>query len=196
MASFFLKLFFSLIYTERVNNIKNRIINFAYSTWLNKRLCTKSVRCMKGVVVSNNVSVGEGTTLKENVVIFCQGGYKEARISLGKECWIGDLTFVSCINHISIGDNFTTGRFCLITDNSHGEFSKKHLDIHPMRRPLISKGPIKIGSNVWLGEGVTICGGVNIGDGVVVAANSVVTHDVPNYCMVAGSPARIVKQLT
>lgn len=56
-----------------------------------------------------------------------------------------------------------------------------------------SKGPICIGNDVWIGMGVTILSGVNIGDGSVVAAQSVVTKDVPPYTIVAGNPAKIIK---
>lgn len=50
-----------------------------------------------------------------------------------------------------------------------------------------------VGSDVWIGEYVTVKGGVSIGDGAVVAANSTVTHDVPPYAVVAGSPAKFIK---
>ena len=53
--------------------------------------------------------------------------------------------------------------------------------------------PIIIGENVWIGSHVRICKGVTIGDNSVVAANSVVTKDVPANCIVAGNPAKIVK---
>ena len=62
-------------------------------------------------------------------------------------------------------------------------------------REIISKGPVKIGRNVWIGDKTTILGGVSIGDGAIVAANSVVTKDVPPFCVVAGVPARIIKDL-
>ena len=54
---------------------------------------------------------------------------------------------------------------------------------------------MKIGNNVWLGDRVIICGGVKIGDGAVVAANAVVTHDIPPYSLAAGVPARIIKTI-
>ena len=56
------------------------------------------------------------------------------------------------------------------------------------------KKGITIGNDVWIGMGVTILNGVSIGNGVTVAAGSVVTEDVPDYCVVAGVPARIVKK--
>lgn len=62
-------------------------------------------------------------------------------------------------------------------------------EIAPGKRKLKSKGEITIGNNVWIGDKVPIFGGVSIGDNVIVAASSVVTHDVPSNSMVAGSPA-------
>jgi acetyltransferase-like isoleucine patch superfamily enzyme len=56
-----------------------------------------------------------------------------------------------------------------------------------------SKGDVEIGSDVWIGQGVTILSGVRVGDGAVLAAQSVVTKDVPPYAIVAGNPARVVR---
>lgn len=55
--------------------------------------------------------------------------------------------------------------------------------------------PVKIGDNVWIGEKSTILKGVTIGNGSIVACNSVVTHDVEENTVVAGNPARLVKKL-
>ena len=62
----------------------------------------------------------------------------------------------------------------------------------PDNRPLYSKGQIKIGDNVWIGEKAAIMGGVSIGDGAVIGANTVVTHDVPAYSIAVGCPAKII----
>ena len=61
---------------------------------------------------------------------------------------------------------------------------------------MSSKGGIVIGDNVWIGDKCTILSGVSIGDGCIIAANSVVTQNVPSYSVVAGVPARIIKQLS
>ena len=62
------------------------------------------------------------------------------------------------------------------------------------KQPIIHKGPIIIKKGSWLAFGCHILSGVTIGEHSVVAANSVVTKDVPPYSVVAGNPARIVKQ--
>jgi len=58
-----------------------------------------------------------------------------------------------------------------------------------------SAAPIRIGSNVWIGFDSIVLPGVTIGHGAVVGARSVVAHDVPDNCVVAGNPARVVKRL-
>ena len=83
----------------------------------------------------------------------------------------------------------------MINDNSHGNICREELDLAPNLRPLTSKGPIIIEDNVWIGEMVCILSGVHIGKGAIIAAGSVVTKNVPPYTIVAGVPAKIVKQL-
>lgn len=58
---------------------------------------------------------------------------------------------------------------------------------------MVSKGPVIIEDNVWIGDKATILANVTIGKGAVVAANSVVTKDVPAYSVVAGIPAKVIK---
>ncbi|MBR4243334.1 MAG: hypothetical protein IKR98_05525 [Bacteroidaceae bacterium] len=69
------------------------------------------------------------------------------------------------------------------------------LDTPANLRPIVSKGPVVIEDNVWIGEMACIMPGVTIGRGAIVGANAVVTHDVPPYTLVAGNPARIIKQI-
>lgn len=68
-------------------------------------------------------------------------------------------------------------------------------DIPPTLRLLSSVGPVTIGDNVWIGDKASIMPGVTIEKGCIVAANAVVTKDVPPYCIVGGIPAKIIKYL-
>lgn len=116
-------------------------------------------------------------------------------LSIGDNCNFGAFNHITCANNITIGNNLLTGKWVTITDNSHGSTDLQTLQVPPSQRPVVSKGAVVIGDNVWLGEKCTILPNVTIGDGAVIAANSVVTKDVPAYCVVAGNPARIIKQL-
>jgi len=87
-----------------------------------------------------------------------------------------------------------TGRFVLITDNNHGTLRNlEELQLRPHERPLSSKGPVKIGNRVWIGDGAKILSGITIGDAAVIAAGAIVTKDVPAGAVVGGNPAKILK---
>lgn len=119
---------------------------------------------------------------------------KECLIQIGNNCTFGAYNHITSINSIVIGDGCLTGKWVTITDNAHGKTDYDNLLIPPSERKLYSNGPVVIGKNVWIGDKVTILPNVSIGDGAVIAANAVVTKDIPPYCVVAGVPARIIKK--
>lgn len=89
-----------------------------------------------------------------------------------------------------------TSRDTFITDNSHGEnISINELNISPHERNIFSKGTVIIGDNVWTGKNVCIMPNVKIGNGAIIGANSVVTHNIPPYSVAVGSPAKVIKTI-
>lgn len=118
------------------------------------------------------------------------------RIYIGSGFRASDRLHISAIGNIQIGDNCLVGSSVFIGDHAHGSYGDNPASdprSAPASRPLGNQGDVRIGSNCWIGDNVTIVGPVEIGDGVVVAANSVVTKDVPPMRMVAGVPARVIK---
>ncbi len=114
-------------------------------------------------------------------------------ISIGDRCMFGNDCHITAAKGIFIGKGLRTGKSVLISDNSHGDVhNKEHMKMLPNDRPLACKGAIHIGDNVWIGEKAAVLSGVTVGDGAVIGANSVVTHDVPAYSVVAGCPAKII----
>lgn len=147
------------------------------------------------------ISLGDGVSIGDYGFLSAWDYYANADqhlypcLTIGNNCSIGARSHITCINSITIGNNLLTGPNVLITDNAHGEAVRELLDIAPSKRLLYSKGPVVIGDNVWIGEKASIMPGVHIGRGAIIAANSVVTHDVPAYAVVAGIPAKVIKQL-
>lgn len=117
------------------------------------------------------------------------------QIIIGNNCSFGAYNHITCVNKITIGCHLLTGMNVIISDNNHGFLKLEETDIPPNMRELSSKGEIVIGNNVWIGDKVAVLGGVKIGDGAIIAANAVVTCDVPPNTVAAGIPARIIKTL-
>jgi acetyltransferase-like isoleucine patch superfamily enzyme len=110
-------------------------------------------------------------------------------VSIETDCHIG------CINRISIEDNVLIASGVYISDHFHGLSDYSDIATPPIKRRLVSKGPIIIKKNVWIGERAIILPNVSIGENSIVAANAVVTKSVPENVIVAGIPARIIKNI-
>ena len=140
------------------------------------------------------IQIGNFCTFGTHCILSTWGGDTNChKLKIGDNCNFGEFNHITAFNHITIGNGVLTGRWVTISDNSHGESIMECLKFKPMDRPIYSKGSITIGNNVWIGDKATILAGVNIGEGSIIAANSVVTKDVPPYCVVAGVPAKIIK---
>lgn len=167
-----------------------------FASWGNGSVIVYKAAYLKGL---KYISVGSGNVFEKELCLTAYDEYAGERftphIEIGKNCHFGIGTHITAIVGIVIKDNLLTGSNVLITDNAHGYFNTETINIAPIERPLVSKGMVQIGSNVWIGNNVCILPGVTIGDGAIVAANCVVTHDVPPYSIVAGIPARIVKRI-
>lgn len=156
--------------------------------------------CGSFVIGGKYIAIGRDTIINKCVSITAQyvdGVTSNGKyiISIGDNCGIGPYSQITGINRISLGNGVRTGSSIFITDNSHGEFKYEQLIQRPNLRPLASKGEVIIGDNVWIGAKATILPGVHIGDGAIIGANAVVTHDVPQYSIAVGNPARIIKQI-
>jgi acetyltransferase-like isoleucine patch superfamily enzyme len=94
------------------------------------------------------------------------------------------------VNKVYIGKKVLTADKVYISDNLHG-YEDIHVPIS--EQPVIFKGEVSIGDETWIGENVCIIG-VKIGKHCVIGSNAVVTKDVPDFSVVTGAPARIIKQ--
>ncbi len=143
--------------------------------------------------------VGKGTTFESKAELTAWEQYRgftyTPKVIIGRNCHFGRACHITAIGEITIGDNLLTGQYIIISDNAHGDSTVDQLSIPPSERKLTTKGPVRIGNNVWIGDRVAILSGVTIGDGAIIGSNAVVTHDVPAGAVVGGVPARVLKMM-
>ena len=114
---------------------------------------------------------------------------------MGGSIFIGEGTHIqpgchihAFISEVRIGKQVEIASGCGFYNYDHGMAPDRPI----MEQPLSSKGGIFVGDGAWIGHGATVLQGVTIGEGAVIAAGAVVVHDVPDYAIAAGVPARIV----
>jgi acetyltransferase-like isoleucine patch superfamily enzyme len=114
---------------------------------------------------------------------------------------VGDRTFIGHNCGFNVARSIRIGRHCLLATSVQIIDMDGHpIEAEPRRSgeapPLDTIAPVVIGDDVWIGNGAMILKGVTVGDRAIVAARSVVTRDVPPDSIVAGNPARVVKELS
>ena len=141
------------------------------------------------------IEIGAGTMLAAQVTL-CAGMLpgqdlgEAAVLRVGDHCVIGRGSHIVAHQSIVIGDDVYTGPYVYITDQNHGYADPDA----PIGRQWPRNTPVSIGPGTWLGAGAIVLPGACIGRNVVVAAGSVVRGEVPDRCVVAGVPARIVRE--
>lgn len=193
---------FHLLYPYRLHERIVGFYNLLYSLWIQQEIKQAGkisfqfpLRLLGGEYITIDEKTSFGRYCVLNAWEKYEGVSYTPQIIIGKKCCFGEYNHITSINSIIIGNNVLTGRWVTITDNSHGISDIESIKIPPINRKLFSKGAVVIEDDVWIGDKVTILPGVTIGKGVIVAANAVVTKDIPAYSVVAGNPARIIKSI-
>lgn len=125
--------------------------------------------------------------LKVGVIIRCYNG----EVSLGHHSTVGDYCVLCAHGGVRIGAHVGIGSHCSFTASSH---TRSHSDV-PFRYQGETAVGITIGDDVWMGAGVRVLDGCNIGDSTTVGAGSVVTRSLPRQSVCAGAPCRPVRKL-
>tara|TARA_B100000427_G_scaffold329804_1_gene347900 strand:- start:1886 stop:2377 length:492 start_codon:yes stop_codon:yes gene_type:complete len=149
----------------------------------------KLILKQKKIIIKNNC-VFSSVNFQENTIIepYCRIiGSKQ--INIGKNFYMN--AFCHILGEITIGDNVLIGPKTIIWGRDHG--TKKNQKISEQSH---SNKPIKIGNDVWIGANVTILKGVNINNGAVIGAGSVVVKDIPENAIAVGNPAKVIKYRT
>lgn len=148
------------------------------------------LRCLSrdGIVLGHRVTVGKYALIECTGVLWHLG----VGLRVGDDSSIGDYSFIGCGGGVVIGRNVLMGQRVSLHSQNHN-FSDADSSIKA--QGVTSKG-IVIEDDCWLGSGSIILDGVTVGSGSVVAAGSVVTRSVPPNSVVAGNPARVIRERT
>jgi acetyltransferase-like isoleucine patch superfamily enzyme len=143
------------------------------------------------------IQIGENTMIGENVALSAgmmpgQECLTNPVVKIGDRCLIGRGSGIVGHLSIEIGNDVWTGHHVYITDQSHG-YEDVHKPISVQSQP---ERPVSIGDGSWLGHGVVVLPGAKIGKNVAVGANSVVTGELPDFCVAVGAPAKVIRQFS
>ncbi|HZC34124.1 MAG TPA: acyltransferase [Chthoniobacterales bacterium] len=182
----------------------DKLIQYSTGFWSRIR---KRFLLARGAVIPGAVRLGKievprnawafqlenGVALDNGVVLLFTDASQAGRgpyVIIRENVYVNRYTVIDASTHLEIGRDTMIGPHCYITDHDHG-FS---IGERPGHTDLVIS-PTKIGERCWLGAGVIVLKGVEIGSGTVVAAGAVVTRSLPEGVVAAGVPARIIKSI-
>ncbi len=143
--------------------------------------------CPNGIRIGKNTLVMHGSVLH----VYNFRGIPHSGIRIGNNSLIGEYNVIRGQGGVTIGDRVYTSPLVQLLAVSHV--------FEDAARPFVNQGitaqGIRVEDDVWIGSGATVTDGVVIGEGSVVAAGSVVTKDVPRHTLVAGTPARVIREI-
>ena len=158
-----------------------------------------SIICFPATSLMNErfIEIGENTMVGPHVALSAgmapgQECLSQPVVRIGDRCLIGRGSGIVGHFSIDIGDDVWTGHHVYITDQNHGY---DNVDI-PISQQSMPEKPVRIGSGSWLGHGTVVLPGADIGEHVVIGANSVVTGSIPSFSVAVGAPARVVKSMS
>lgn len=172
--------------------LKYKILNNKINLAKNILFVQKTVISGKGVIaIGNNVKIGSRKGgYYHNGFFELQARFEDSCITIGKDTAFNNSCFIVSGNDINIGEDCMIGSNVTMMDfEAHGTQPEN-------RHEIGRKGKIEIGNNVWIGNNVTILKDVKVGNGSIIAAGSVVLKgNYPSKSIIAGNPAKIVKNI-
>ena len=162
------------------------------------------IRHPKSIVLGDNVTIddlclvdgrgagSDGVVIENQVIVNrnCMIQAKKGAVRLGTRTTIGSNSVIVSMAGVEFGKAVLVAGNCYF---SAGAYHVDNISSAVMDQGAYSKGPIIIGDNSWIGTGAIILDGVKVGKGVIIGAGAVVTKDVPDYAIVAGVPAKLIR---
>lgn len=174
-----------------ITNILSHIKTFLYYKWIfggfdNTALLINPLKIdnPKSIFVGKKTYIGHCAWLMGNM------SGEKTTLDIGEYVQIGHFSHIVALNNVKLENSVLLADKVFITDCTH-EYENIHVPILEQGVKILKS--VTIGEGSWLGENVCVCG-ASIGKHCVIGANSVVTKDIPDYCVAAGSPAKVIKR--
>lgn len=175
-----LRIFNKIVHLLRISHIRNSIGHLGKGCIIGKYYCIEG----KGLTIGRSVAIAEGAWIKSSTVL-----RDDSELKIGDGCNIGRFNEIFATQSIVIENKVLTAERVYISDNLHNYSDP---DIPIMDQPVVQNNTVRIGEGSWIGAGVAVLG-ANIGKHCVIGSNAVVTHDIPDYSVAAGIPAKVIK---
>jgi acetyltransferase-like isoleucine patch superfamily enzyme len=193
----FISIVFGYSFFSNFRRMKNKLVTFSILRKLSKHgdqasfeypLKIKGFSC---ICIGNNFKAG--SCLRMDAIEKYGNQLFTPKIVIGDHVTINPNGHLAAIGNLYIGNNVLMASNVFISDHTHGTISFSEMRLPPSARALVTKGPIVIEDDVWIGEGVCILGNVTVGKGSIIGAHAVVVKDIPPYSVAAGVPAKVIK---
>lgn len=170
----------------------NVSVRYAHQLMAGKDLIIEDnaeINCLseQNIVLGNRVTIGKHAIIRPSNIY---GGAIGAGLKVGDHSNIGPYSYIGCSGKITIGNNVMISPRVSIYAENH-VFDDANI---PMKEQGVTQSAVTIEDDCWIAANSIILAGVTIGKGSVIAAGSVVTKSVPPYSVVAGVPAKVIKQ--
>ena len=175
-----------------------RILAKLRSLWFACVHAPRFGRCGRNVLLyapfrvdgGEHIGLGDCTVMQRGAWLYCEPSEGQSgRLHVGSGCVFGYNNHITAVRDVVIEDHVLTANNVYISDNLH---SYEDVGVPIMHQPVRFKNAVVIGEGSWIGENVCIIG-ASVGKNCVVGANSVVTHDIPDFSVAVGSPAVVIR---
>jgi len=178
--------------TRIINYIKHRLYYICNRHRFAHLAPTASIKKALRIDGKKNISIEKGVIIQQLTWLAAVPltGARKCHLSIGEGTIIGNFNHIYATGEITIGKSVLTADKVYIADNQHGY---EDALVPVLSQPIKQLSPMTIGDGTWLGENVCVLG-ASIGKNCVIGANSVVTRDIPDFCVAVGAPAKVIKK--